>query len=120
MRRINRIHFGTVRTYLDRSKAIVTGVTYTVAEMTKLLGKCSKTMRLWMGDERFPKPTKVTYVKEGMHHLAVYTEEEAEAILYVLIEHYREKYQLSIDDTKTRKELLSAVYGTGAILTIPC
>lgn len=117
-RLIERHTYGSTREYLNKHKKVETGITYTVAEMTRLLGRSVKTFSLWIATERFPKPTKVTYTKKERFHEALYTDEEAATLLTILIEHYEHKFQLSVDDIETRKKLLTTVYGVGAVITV--
>lgn len=109
--------YGTTRQILLPDKSVVTEVCFTVAEMCKVVGRCQKTFNFWIADERFPKPTCITFKKCRGIHKAVYSMEHTLQLVNVLIDHYADKHTLAVEDTETRKKLLTIVYGTNAVIT---
>lgn len=115
---LNNLHeYGVVRHYLLPDKSIVHELSFTIQEMCRVVGRCFKTFNFWLSDERFPRPICVTLIKYRGVHRALYSKQQAIEILKVLIEHHKEKHTLGVDDTNTRRKLLTAVYGANSVIT---
>lgn len=117
-RKDQREKFGKVRKYLTSGKVQAEALCFTVKEFASLIGKCKKTVDLWLASERLPKPISITIVRDPCY-LAVYTEEQACRMIDILTEHFKEKFTLSEDDISTRTKLIEAVYGPHSTITRP-
>lgn len=112
--------WGTKRSIVLPDKNIAEDVCFTLDEMARLLGRCTKTLRLWVETNRFPAPVCVTFQKWRKFHRAVYSSKQARSLLERLADHFDEKHYLSLDDIGIRRQLIEIVYGPASTITLPC
>lgn len=109
--------FGETRSVLINRVTIPDVRTFSIWELGRVIGKTEGAIRNWIKDAWIPVPvvpaTTMSHPtdrrKIRAYHSFVYTEEEAEAIVEVLKEHYASRMNLTSRDTGVINAIALAV-----------
>lgn len=100
---------GVVREYEDHAETVThTGLTFTIEEAAKALGRTPKSLYKYFSKDLFPRPAHFVKGPTGLKQEA-YTESEMRALMIVFGKHQAETPYYGVYHTDTRNALFQCV-----------